>query len=166
MNEQTFQLISGITQSVIALAALIASIAIPLILYKAQKRRETLEFIHAVRTMWVSIDTVILQRDDLIEVADSILDPRGKEKDIKERQRSWIALMVLNTVYMDYLGAKNGFHSQQALQTITNFLQIFLTSDTAYQMTQNDGAYDSEFRAHCSKIKLSIDVTKGNSKPI
>ena len=157
MNEQMFQMMSSVAQSVIALAALIASIAIPLIIYKAQKRRETLEFIHAVRTMWISIDTTVLQRDELMEIADSILEPHVPNRDLKERQRSWIALMILNAVYMDYLGAKNGFHSKMALSGLSAFLKDFLINDAVFQKTQSE-AYDAGFRQFCREVKQSILV--------
>lgn len=160
MEENTLQLISTIAQIVIALAALVASITIPLRIRSAQRQRETIDLIHAVRSMWVSIDSVVLQNDELIEIADSILDPRGKPASVRERKKKWIALMVLNAVYMDYLGASKGFHSRDGMRAVRKFLERLLVDDALFALTQKGGAYEDGFCDLCSEVRDSVAATK------
>jgi len=61
--------------------------------------------------------------------------------------------MILNAIYMDYLGAKKGFHSDRALDTIGKSLEKYLADDEFYEHTQNPGAYDDGFRKMCKRIK-------------
>jgi hypothetical protein len=153
MNQSTLQILNAVTQTLITLSGLIASIAIPIVIYRGQKRRETLEFILAIRNMWVSIDTIVLQNPGFLEIADSFLDPKGEKKSIKERKKTWLSLMVLNAIYMDYLGIKNGFHTKTALQAISYSLENYVIDDEFYSLTQNLGAYDNDFRALCKGLK-------------
>lgn len=164
MNEILQQMTNSDAQTVIAAAALISSIAIPLILYQGQKRRETLEFIQAVRSMWVSIDTVVLQSDDLIEAADAIIAPGAQAFSVQERRQTWMAMLILNAVYMDYLGAINGFHPKlgvifwsrsKALEPIRELLKTYVQGDLFYELSQSVVAYDKEFRDLCREMRKS-----------
>jgi hypothetical protein len=158
MEENTLQLISVIAQTTIAVLALVASIAIPLRIRNAQRRRETLDFIHAVRSMWISIDSVVLQDDELLQIADSVLAPDTGALTVAERKKNWISLMVLNAIYMDYLGAINGFHSKQALETLRHSLGTLLADERFYQLTQSRGAYEDGFRLLCQDVRKAHTV--------
>ena len=147
------QYMSSIAQTVIALAALIASIAIPLVLHRAQRRREALEFIHAVRSMWVSIDTIVLQRDELLQVAEAIPEAGAEPTGVARHQERWLSLMFLNAFYMDYLGATHGFHPEQALETLRQVLKSYVANERFYALTQYPGAYDPGFREFCRSAR-------------
>ncbi|MBS3896358.1 hypothetical protein [Silanimonas sp.] len=158
MEESTLQLISVVAQTMIAVLALVASIAIPLRIRNAQRRRETLDFIHAVRTMWISIDSVVVQDDELLKIADSVLAPGSEALTPAERKKNWISLMVLNAIYMDYLGVINGFHSKQGLKMVRHSLRTLLVDDGFYHLTQSR-AYDDGFRELCQEVRKALTVT-------
>lgn len=159
MDDQFLQQVSSVAQAVIALAALIASIAIPYVVHQAQRRRESLEFIHAVRSMWISIDAIVLQRDELLQIAESIPNPTTELTGVARQQERWISLMFLNAFYLDYLGATKGFHSEEALQVLRQPLKNYVANDRFYALTQDPGAYDPGFREFCRGAKSSAVKT-------
>lgn len=155
MDPITLQTVSGMAQAVIALAALIASIAIPFVMYQGQRRRETVEFIRSVREM-LTVDATALENPELLDIADQSLAPESRTRSQAERKKSWLGLMVLNIVYMDFRGAKQGFHAEAALQTLEMALRTMLRDDEMYQLTQSPAANDKAFREFCRGIRDAI----------
>ena len=158
-------LLTAIAQTIIALAALIASISVPVVLYRGQKRRERLELIRALREMWVSIDAALIHDDRLLRIADEFLDPDSRTLSPDQRAKKWLGYMTLNVVFMDYLCAKHGVHERDAMVSLKAHLSRLLRDPDIFALTQSSAAYEPGFRTLCRTIHDSLPKASTPTTP-
>lgn len=143
-----------IVEFVCTLATGLASIVIPVILYRSQKQKATLDYIKAGRDSWIQIDLGLMGRPELLRQADSILAPDSAGASDDERQKTWIALMILNVAFSDFIGLKYGYHEQEEKKMLDNFIKTLMRDELTFKLSQQ--AYNEAFRAACRKARQQI----------
>lgn len=160
-----FKQIMEITSFIASLLTGAASILIPIILYRSQKQKATLDYIKSGRDSWIQIDLGLLHNPHLLRQADSFLAPNSTMKNDEERQRTWLALMILNVAFSDFIGLKYGYHETEEKDMLHNFISTLMQDELVYELSQN--AYNEDFRATCRKARRQVLDTQssGESTP-
>ncbi|UVE16916.1 hypothetical protein NVV93_15130 [Pseudomonas sp. LS44] len=128
-----------------------ASIVIPVILYRSQKQKATLDYIKAGRDSWIQIDLGLLDKPHLLRQAESLLAAGGELPSDEEIQRKWLALMILNVAFSDFIGLKYGYHELEERDKLYNLIKALMVDESVYQLSQN--AYNQQFRDECTKAR-------------
>ena len=149
--KQAMEVIEFVCTLATTLAALVAGIVIPIILYRSQKQKATLDYIKAGRDSWIQIDLALIGSPALLRQADSILAPGSKAVSDEERQKTWIALMILNVAFTDFIGLKYGYHEQEEKETLNNFIKTLMRDELTYKLSQQ--AYNRAFRETCEQAR-------------
>jgi hypothetical protein len=102
------QLISTTAQAVIALAALIASVCIPLALERRSKRQARAQYQKSIHDMWMHFDEVALTSTEYLKLADSILEPHNGHLTDGERVKRWLGYMIWNMVHCSFMAIEHG----------------------------------------------------------
>lgn len=149
-----FDLIMEITSFIASLLTGIASILIPIILYRSQKQKATLDYIKSGRDSWIQIDLALIGRPALLRQADSILSPGSEHISDAEREKIWLALMILNVAFSDFIGLKYGYHEREEKKVLHGFIRNLMQDETTFSLSQN--AYNEAFRAACRDARKEI----------
>lgn len=149
-----FKLVMDITTFVSTILTGVASIVIPVILYRSQKQKATLDYIKAGRDSWIQIDIGLLDKPQLLRQAEHILSPGSELPDDETIQRKWIALMILNVAFSDFIGLKYGYHELEERDKLYNLIKNLMADESIYSLSQN--AYNEEFRLECRKARAEM----------
>lgn len=149
-----FDTVMEVTSFVASLLTAIASILIPIILYRSQKQKATLDYIKSGRDSWIQIDLALIGRPSLLRQADRILSPDSEQLSDEEREKIWLALMILNVAFSDFIGLKYGYHEREERKTLLGFIRNLMKDETTYNLSQN--AYNEAFRAACRTARREI----------
>ena len=99
IDSQGVQTIAAVANVILALAALVGSVAVALHVHYSQARAEQLSFFHSLGQSWISVDLAALSDDKLLVTADNLMDPANVgEQDINLRRKRWFAYSVMNLV--------------------------------------------------------------------
>lgn len=161
--KQTMEIIEFVCTVATSLAAVVAGIVIPVILHRAQKQKATLDYIKAGRDSWIQIDLGLIGNPALLRLADSILAPGSEASSDEERQKTWIALMILNVAFTDFIGQKYGYHEQEEKETLNNFIKTLMRDELTFKLSQQ--AYNEAFRATCREARGKIAETLKSVAP-
>ncbi|MBM7060104.1 hypothetical protein JQX08_05235 [Pseudomonas sp. UL073] len=132
----------------------VASIVIPVILYRSQKQKATLDYIKAGRDSWIQIDLGLLDKPVLLRQAESILSPGAELPSDEAIQRKWLALMILNVAFSDFIGLKYGYHELEERDKLFNLIKGLMADEGNYRLSQQ--AYNEEFRQECRKAREAV----------
>jgi len=157
-----FKQIMDITSFIASLLTGAASIMIPIILYRSQKQKATLDYIKSGRDSWIQIDLGLLHNPNLLRQADSFLAPSSAAKSDEERQRTWLALMILNVAFSDFIGLKYGYHEAEEKNMLYNFISTLMQDELIYHLSQQ--AYNEGFREACRKLRKQYLNAQGSSQ--
>lgn len=155
--------IMEITTFVSSLMTGLASILIPIILYRAQKQKATLDYIKSGRDSWIQIDLALLNQPQLLRQADAVLAPHTSDISDEERQKTWISLMILNVAFSDFIGLKYGYHELEEKQMLYNLIATLMQDELTYKLSQN--AYNEAFRSACRDARTKILATTSEALP-
>src|SRR5262249_35201915 len=108
MNSNDISALATVAQAILALAALIGSIAMAAFVWNGTRRIAKLDYERSVREIWIAIDTVALSSDATLIMADNLMDQRNRSDEIEQRRRRWFSYMILNAITSSFFGAKNG----------------------------------------------------------
>lgn len=148
---------------VCTLATGMASIVIPIILYRTQKQKATLDYVKSGRDSWIQIDLSLMGNPHLLRQADSILAPDTGDLSDEQRQKTWMALMILNVAFSDFLGLKYGYHEQDEKGMLDTFIRTLMRDELTYRLSQQ--AYNEAFRAACRKARQAVLDTPRSTSP-
>ncbi|CAD5107492.1 hypothetical protein [Zestomonas carbonaria] len=146
-----FQQVMDIASFISTILTGIASVVIPVILYRSQKQKATLDYIKAGRDSWIQIDLGLLDKPDLLRQAESILSSGSEPPSDEEIQRKWLALMILNVAFSDFIGLKYGYHELEERDKLFNMIKSLMADEDIYRLSQQ--AYNEEFRKECRKAR-------------
>lgn len=149
-----FKLVMEITSFVASLLTGVASILIPIILYRSQKQKATLDYIKSGRDSWIQIDLGLINNPSLLRQADRILAPDSSEASDEERQKAWLTLMILNVAFSDFIGLRYGYNEREEKKILYGFIKTLMQDDVTFTLSQN--AYNEAFRAACRNARSEI----------
>jgi hypothetical protein len=150
MDSQTVQNVAAVANVILALAALTGSVAVALFVHYAQSRSEQLSFFHSLGSAWIDIDLAALSDDELLVVADNLMDPSTVHDDIKSRKKRWFAYAVMNVVLARYKAAEDGIlePKEDVVAGCRALLKTLVADDEIYEITQGHG-YEPWMEAAC-----------------
>ena len=166
MKPDEISAIAAVAQAVLALAALIGSIAISVFVYSGSKRIARMEYERSVREAWNNLDAVALSSDEMLKIADQMMDPLSAARSLEERRRRWFAYLVLNALASSYVGAQQGLTKSPkgTLDICEHHLNRLLLDKDIFELTQQ--GYEGEFMALCRVIHKKLQKKKeGESDP-
>ena len=149
MNTETISVISALAQVIIAIAAVIASIAVPIVIHNSQHRFACLEYAKSMHETWIAIDLAILNDEKLMICFDSVNESRTLSASAtpEERKRRWVAYIILNIAYSYYLGHIHRLHPDWSDSDFQRWLNKIAANDDLYRIATN--AYSGKFRQLC-----------------
>jgi hypothetical protein len=161
MDPQTVQNVAAVANVILALAALTGSVAVALFVHYAQARSEQLSFFHSLGAAWIEIDLAALTDDELLVVADNLMDPTTVNDDIKSRKKRWFAYAVMNVVLARYKAAEDGIlePKDEVIAGCRDMLKALVKDDEIYQITQGHG-YEPWMSAVCRELRQDHIATR------
>ena len=91
LSTEEISAIGTLAQAVLALAALIGSVAVSVYVWFGTRRIAQLEYERAIREARIAVDTAALSSDAMLVMADNMMDPRNANDDLERRRRRWFA---------------------------------------------------------------------------
>jgi hypothetical protein len=154
LDSQSVQNIAAVANVILALAALTGSVAVALFVHYAQTRSEQLSFFHSLGSAWIDIDLAALSDDELLVVADNLMDPSNVNDDIKSRKKRWFAYAVMNVVLARYKAAEDGIlePKEEVVAGCRSLLKMLVMDDDVYEITQGHG-YEPWMSAACRELR-------------
>lgn len=156
--------LTAIAQVILAVAALIGSIAVSLFVYYGTKQTSRLEYDRAIREWWNALDQIALSSDDMLTIADQLMDPASYSQSTEQRRRKWFAFIVLNALASTYIGAKLGLvrSTEDSVGIIKHHLRRLLVSDDIFSLSQ--AGYEPDFMALCRQVRDEL-TNQGLTEP-
>ena len=155
LDPQSVQTIAAVANVVLALAALVGSVAVALYVHYGQVRAERLSFFHSLGQAWISVDLAALADDELLVTADNLMDPANvNEKNLHRRRKRWFAYAVMNLVLARYKGAEDGIlePKEEVIAGCRGMLATLMQDDDIYSITQGHG-YEPWMSAVCREVR-------------
>ncbi|MFO1291837.1 MAG: hypothetical protein U1F07_02040 [Rubrivivax sp.] len=138
-------------------ASKVGSVAIPLVgtvftIYfkRAQDRQAAAQYIQSVREAWLRIDEVALTNPLVLRHMHSVLAPSDRGLSDEQIMRKWAAYMILNAVYLDFLGAQVGLGHAETMSNVEATLQMIVAQTDLYPLTQT--GYRRDFHALARRL--------------
>lgn len=138
--------------AIASVATLVITIIISIILQRAANRINQAGHDRSIREWWNTLNETALSSDEMLLVADELMNPSAAEQSIKQKRRRWFAFLVLNALSSMFTGAQDGLTRSTAdtVGIVKDHLRILLDSDDIYQQSQQ--AYEAEFMALCREV--------------
>lgn len=157
MKPEEINALAAIAQAVLALATLIVSIVISLFVYYGTRKIARLEHDRSIREWWNTLNTIALDDDKMLEIAEKLMNPSASPQTAEETRRKWFAFVVLNTLSSSYLGAMTGVSrsSEETINIVKHHLRKLLSSEDIFNLTQGEG-YEKDFANLCRQIRAEI----------
>jgi hypothetical protein len=145
--------LAALAQVVLALAALVGSVAVSVFVWYGTRRIARLDYERSVREAWIAIDTAALASDETLAIADALENPNS-ESTPEVRRKRWFAYTYLNAVVSTYFGARHGLsRSPEArVEACRQMLRPLVLDDVVFEITQGHG-YEPEFSALCREVR-------------
>ncbi len=152
MKPEEINALAAVAQAVLALATLVISLAISWFVYRGTKRIAKAEHDRSIREWWNTLDTIALSNDEMLKVADELMNPLLATQSMDEKRRRWFAFVVLNALSSSYVGAKTGMtqSSNDTIEIVKHHLRNLLSSDDIFKLTQY--GYEKDFAVLCKEI--------------
>lgn len=162
MNEVSnwVSIFSGATQALLALAALILS----WVIWKSAGRLARAQYILSLQQSWMTFNSTILQRPELVKATDAVLGVPATEESVATRR--YISFMMLNVLEAEFVGAKAGltdhsYHQEAMADILDPMLRI--NPDLIVQI-RNYG-FHSDFVALCEERAKAVAVAQVPTTP-
>jgi hypothetical protein len=155
IDSQGVQTIAAVANVILAMAAVVGSIAVALYVHYSQQRAERLSYFHSLGQAWISVDLAALSDDQLLVTADNLMDPANiPEPSIERRRKRWFAYAVMNLVLARYKGAEDGIlvPKEEVVAGCRNMLSTLMRDDDIYMMTQGHG-YEPWMQEVCRELR-------------
>ena len=155
LDSQGVQTMAAVANVVLALAAVVGSVAVALYVHYAQQRAERLSYFHSLGQAWITVDIAALADEELLVTADNLMDPANiGETDMNRRRKRWFAYAVMNLVLARYKGAMDGIlePKEEVLAGCRGMLANLMRDDDIYAMTQGHG-YEPWMSEVCSELR-------------
>lgn len=154
MTPDEISALAAVAQTLLALAALIGSVAVSMLVWYGTRRIAKLDYERSIREAWIAVDTAALSNDQMLVMADTLMDPKNENDDLERRRRRWFAYTVLNAITSSYFGAKHNLTQSQkvTIEGCRQLLGPLLRHDEIFEITQGHG-YEDEFSEFCREIR-------------
>ncbi len=148
------QLVCTIVQAVSAVAAVIATAWIALIVDRSARMLAKWEHERAVRDSWSNIDAVALENPDLLRVADDLLHKPNSPLTEAERKKRWFGYMLCNVLESSLFANKLGVSEdqQRVVEGVKQILRPAVADDGFFEITQQHGQHP-EFSRLCREVR-------------
>jgi hypothetical protein len=153
--------VNDLAQLITAIAAVIASVAIPVVIERRSRRHARVEYMKSIHDMWMHFDAVALSDHRLLELADEFNDPDTSHATIDERRKKWLAYMVINIHFARFVAAEQDLSVDpfpEAMGGLCESLRRLVRDPVAYAITQN--AYQGRFKALCEELRAKHESAK------
>jgi len=154
MSSDQIAALAAVAQAILALVTLIGSIAVSLFIWYGTRRIAQLDYERSLREAWMAVDAVALSSDEMLVMADTLMDPKNAASHIEARRRRWFAYTLMNAIVSTYFGAKHGFTQSRkdSLEACRQLLRPLMNHDEIFEITQGHG-YEPEFSALCREVR-------------
>ena len=140
-----------------SVATLVVSIIISIILHRATTRFARAEHERSIREWWNTLNETALSSDEMLVVADALMNPSAATHSVEEKRRRWFAFLVLNALASSFLGVTDGLSRSRDETTsiVTHHLRILLAADDIYAQSQQ--GYEAKFAALCREVREELE---------
>lgn len=153
MSSDEIQAYSAIAQTIIAFFTLIVTAALTYLVYRGTKTIAGIEYSRSIRDAWLAVDSVALSNDELLNVADRLMDATTINDPIELRRKRWLAFMVLNIMISYFEGQKHEFLKDEvAKAAFDRLLMPLIVDKDSFTLTQTKG-YAPDFSDYCKKLR-------------
>jgi hypothetical protein len=151
---------AAVAQAVLAFLTLGVSVAISIFLYRWSNRVDKSNHDRSIREWGNNLDETALSSDEMLFVADELMNPSAVTHSILKKRRRWFAFLVLNGLSSMYAGAKDGLgrSADDTLVIVKHHLRILLSSDDIYDLTQQ--GYEADFAALCREVRGEVSAER------
>jgi hypothetical protein len=157
MSPDEIQAYSAIAQTIIAFFTLIVTIALTYLVYRATKIIAAIEYSRSIRDAWLSVDSVALSNDEMLKIADKLMDPSTVNDSIELRRKRWLAFMVFNIMVSNFEGKEHSFlKDEDSKAAFDKLLMPLIIDDDSFILTQTKG-HPPKFSAYCKKMREEYD---------
>ncbi len=139
MDKETIAMIADLSQLMIGVAALIASIAIPWAIHRRSILQGKIQFDKEVKDLWMTFDEIALSDPTLTRLADNFMAPEDAHLSDEERREKWLFYMYLNIASISYSGTKRGltlWNEGDAMKLMEDHLKGLLVQDRYYDLVR------------------------------
>lgn len=152
---------AAVAQAILALLTLGVSVAISVFLYRWSNRVDKSSHDRSIREWWNTLDEMALSSDEMLLVADELMNPSAVSHSILKKRRRWYAFLVLNVLSSMYTGAKDGLSrsADDSVSMVKHHLKILLSSDDIFDLTQK--GYEADFIALCREVRCELLEERG-----
>jgi hypothetical protein len=151
---------AAVVQAVLALFTLGVSVAISIILYRWSNRVDKSEHDRSTREWWNNLNQTALSSDEMLLVADELMNPSAAKHSVEEKRRRWFAFLVLNVLSSSYLGVRDGLSrsADDTVKIVKHHLRILLRADDIYELSQQ--GYEADFAALCREVRGELSAER------
>ncbi len=154
MDNETTIATAAVAQAALALAGVISTLILGLVVYKSTSRIARLEHARSMRETWVTIDGLALADPTTLTLADALL-PQPPHPDASFARKRWFVLAYLNPIATAHQGAIDGIYGPEKDDVVAGIraqLATLLRDDDVFWVTQNHG-HEASFQALCRTIR-------------
>jgi hypothetical protein len=153
MSPEKIQAYSAVAQTVIGLLTLIVTVVLTYLLYRGTKAIAAIEYSRSLRDAWITLDSVVLSNDEMLKIADKLMDPKAIDDPIDLRRKKWIAFIVFNILASTFEGHEQEFMKDEDARTaFDRLLMPLIIDDDTFVLTQTRG-HPPAFSGHCKKLR-------------
>lgn len=153
MTPDDIQALAAIAQTVLALATFVVTVMLSLFAYFGTKQIAKIEYGRAIRDAWLTIDTTALSNDEMLKVADLLVDPNSTNDTVEVRRKKWFAYLLLNPLLSGFEGNRKGFLEDKYVRnSLEQTLKPLMADDDIFSLTQGRG-YPQDFARYCRKLR-------------
>jgi hypothetical protein len=159
------QTVAAIAQSLLAVAALLSSVAVALYVWYGQAEMTKRQIEKSTRDSWIAVDLAALANDGTLIAADNLMDPKNAQDPIEKRRKRWFGYAIMNIIIERYDAAQQGLigPKEDAINSCKELLSVLVADDDIYEITQGHG-YETRIKALSREIRAEV-MKKRNNLP-
>jgi hypothetical protein len=164
-RHERLQTMAAFAQCILAVAALIGSVAVALHVWYSQAQMTSRQINKATRDSWIAVDLAALSDDELLVVADNLMDPANLSDPIEKRKKRWFAYAVLNIIIERYDAAREGLigPEEEIVAGCRQLLKTLMADDDVFAITQGHG-YEKAHIELCRSVRDEVMRERAASK--
>jgi hypothetical protein len=136
----------------VALLTLLVTAALTVVVYYATKRIAEMEYARSVRDAWMVADSLALQDDVMLGIADKLFHPDKQPRSTEKQRKIWFAYTVLNLHSSTFFGIKHGLFNSVTEGHLADMMRALLQDDDFFDITQH-GGHEPEFIDFCRRVR-------------
>jgi hypothetical protein len=115
-----------------------------------------LEHDRSIREWWNTLDQVALSSDEMLVIADELMDPESRDQPLKEKRRKWFTYLVLNTLASSFVVAQLGVTRSydDTVGGVRHHLRRLLVDPDTFRLSQS--GYETDFSALCREVRQEL----------